>query len=199
MTTDATTDATDLTDLLALTAQLVDIPSVSHEEQALVDLLEHELRALPWLETTRVGDNLVARTLLGRSRRVLLGGHSDTVPPAADNARARSDGSTLWGVGTADMKGGLAVMLELARTVREPAVDVTYVIYAREEVALVHSGLRELERERPDLLAADVAILGEEWRSDKVYLKAKEEGLEFETMTEKDLMWFLGLEGPEAK
>lgn len=149
------------TDLLALTAQLVDIPSVSHEEQALVDLLEHELRALPWLETTRVGDNLVARTLLGRSRRVLLGGHSDTVPPAADNARARSDGSTLWGVGTADMKGGLAVMLELARTVREPAVDVTYVIYAREEVALVHSGLRELERERPDLLAADVAILGE--------------------------------------
>ncbi len=47
--------------------------------------------------------------------------------------------------------------------------------------------------------STDVAILGEDWRSDKVYLKAKEEGLEFETMTEKDLMWFLGLEGPEAK
>jgi hypothetical protein len=47
--------------------------------------------------------------------------------------------------------------------------------------------------------STDVAILGEDWRSDKVYLKSKEEGLEFETMTEKDLMWFLGLEGPEAK
>jgi len=47
--------------------------------------------------------------------------------------------------------------------------------------------------------STDVAILGEDWRSDPAYLKAREEGLEFETMTEKDLMWFLGLEGPEAK
>jgi hypothetical protein len=47
--------------------------------------------------------------------------------------------------------------------------------------------------------STDVAILGEDWRSDPVYMKAKEQGLEFETMTEKDLMWFLGLDGPEAK
>jgi succinyl-diaminopimelate desuccinylase len=91
----------------------------------------------------------------------VLGGHTDTVPPAGDNHRARIDGDTLWGVGSADMKGGLAVMLELARTVSDPAVDVTYVFYAREEVAFEHNGLREIDRERPDLLVADAAILGE--------------------------------------
>jgi succinyl-diaminopimelate desuccinylase len=150
-----------VTDLLALTAELVDIPSVSHDEATIVARIERELRAVPWLETVRIGDNLVARTNLGREKRLVLGGHTDTVAPAGDNHRARLDGDTLWGVGAADMKGGLAVMLELARTVPEPAIDVTYVFYAREEVAFEHNGLREIERERPDLLVADAAILGE--------------------------------------
>jgi succinyl-diaminopimelate desuccinylase len=147
-------------DLLAATARLVDIASVSFAEGPLVDLLEAELAALPWLETTRVGDNLVARTHLGRPHRVLLGGHSDTVP-ANSNERARVDGDVLWGLGAADMKGGLAVMVALAAAIAEPAVDVTYLIYAREEVALAHNGLRELEAARPDLLTADLALLGE--------------------------------------
>jgi succinyl-diaminopimelate desuccinylase len=149
------------TDLLELTATLVDMASPSHHEQHIASWIEAQLRAIPTLEVVRVGDNVVARTLLGRPQRVLLGGHSDTVPATATNAKARTDGDTVWGVGSADMKGGLAVMLDLARRIEAPAVDVTYVFYAREEVALVHSGLRELERERPDLLAADVAILGE--------------------------------------
>ena len=59
------------------------------------------------------------------------------------------------------MKGGLAVMVELALAVPEPAVDVTYVFYAREEIAAKESGLEELFVERPDLLEGDVAILGE--------------------------------------
>ena len=67
----------------------------------------------------------------------------------------------LWGLGTSDMKSGLAVMLELACTVAEPAVDVTYVFYEAEEVAAEHNGLRRLFAERPDLVAADAALLGE--------------------------------------
>ena len=147
-------------DLFALTAALVDIPSESFDEQAITDLLEAELRSLEHLRVDRVGDNIVARTELGRDRRIVLGGHTDTVP-ANDNAAARIEGDRLWGVGTSDMKGGIATMLELARTVVEPAIDVTYVFYAREEVATIHNGLREVEAERPELLAGDVALLGE--------------------------------------
>lgn len=149
-----------MTDLLALTADLVAVPSESHQEAALVGWLEAELTAVPWLTTERVGENLVARTTLGRPLRVLLAGHTDTVP-ANGNATPRIEGDTLWGLGSTDMKAGLAVMLELARTVSEPAVDVTYVFYAAEEVAAVHNGLAHLFRDRPDLLVADVALLGE--------------------------------------
>ena len=147
-------------DLLGRTAELVAIPSESFAEAAITEVIEKRLRALPHLEVTRVGDNLVARTTLGRDLRVVLAGHSDTVP-ANDNAEPRLDGDVLWGVGSADMKAGLAVMLELAERHAEPAVDVTYVVYAREEVAAVHSGLGELFEQRPDLLEGDVAILGE--------------------------------------
>ncbi|MDH3707363.1 MAG: succinyl-diaminopimelate desuccinylase [Acidimicrobiia bacterium] len=149
-----------MTDLLALTAQLVDMPSVSFEERALADWFEAELSALTHLEVDRIGDNLVARTRLGRSRRVVLGGHLDTVP-VNDNGSARIEGDTLWGLGAADMKGGLAVLLDLARTMPAPGVDVTYVFYAREEVAVEHNGLRELFAARPELLDADLAVLGE--------------------------------------
>ncbi|MDP6867637.1 MAG: succinyl-diaminopimelate desuccinylase [Acidimicrobiales bacterium] len=148
-----------MTDLLALTAELVDIPSVSFGEAELVAHLEAELRAVAGLTVERIGDNLVARTDLGREHRLVLGGHTDTVP--GDISGSRIEGDTLWGLGAADMKGGLAVMLELARTVVEPVVDVTWVFYAREEVATIHNGLREVFAEAPELLVGEVAILGE--------------------------------------
>ena len=148
------------TDLLERTASLVAFRSESFHEARLAALVEEELRAHPHLVVDRIGDNVVARTQLGRPLRLVLGGHTDTVP-ANGNEVPRVDGDVLWGLGSADMKGGLAVMLELARRHAEPAVDVTYVFYAREEVAASESGLLELERERPDLLAGDVAVLGE--------------------------------------
>jgi succinyl-diaminopimelate desuccinylase len=149
-----------VTDLLALTAELVDIRSESHQEAVIAGWLEAELRSLGRLHVERVGDNVVARTDLGRDGRLILAGHTDTVP-ANGNATARIEGDTCWGLGSADMKAGLAVMLELARTVAEPAVDVTWVFYATEEVAAEHNGLGHLFRDRPDLVAGDVAILGE--------------------------------------
>ncbi len=149
-----------MTDLLDRTAALIDIPSVSHDERAITDHLEAALRAVPWLRIDRMGDNLVARTELGRPMRLVLAGHTDTVP-VNGNDRARIDGDTLWGLGAADMKSGIAVMLELARTVDDPAVDLTYVFYAGEEVAAEHNGLGHLFRDRPELLAGDVALLGE--------------------------------------
>ena len=147
-------------DLLERTAALVDIPSVSRAEGPLADVVEAELRAVPWLAVERVADNVVARTELGRATRLVVAGHTDTVPPDG-NDRARVDGDVVHGCGAADMKGGLAVMLELAMAIAEPTVDVTYVFYAGEEVAAEHNGLGHLFRDRPDLLAGDVALLGE--------------------------------------
>lgn len=150
----------DPVDLLGRTAELIDIRSESHDERRLVDHLAALLDPVPWLEVTRIGDNLIARTRFGRPNRVLFGGHTDTVP-ADGNERARLEGDVLWGLGAADMKGGLAIMVELARRIPEPALDVTYLFYAREEVAFVHSGLHEIVADRPDLLEADLALLGE--------------------------------------
>jgi succinyl-diaminopimelate desuccinylase len=148
------------TDLLARTAELVDIPSVSHAETAIADHIEARLRSVPWLTIDRVDDNVVARTSLGRQSRIVLAGHTDTVP-ANGNDRARLSDDTLWGLGSADMKSGLAVMLELASSIAEPAVDVTYVFYVCEEVEREHNGLSHLYKVRPDLLECDAAILGE--------------------------------------
>ena len=149
-----------MTDLLAATAELVDVFSVSHHETAIADLIEGRLRSVPWLTVDRLGDNVVARTQLGRDQRLVLAGHTDTVP-ANGNEQARVEGDVLWGLGSADMKSGLAVMLELASTTDSPAVDVTYVFYVCEEVDQKYNGLPHLLADRPDLLAGDAAILGE--------------------------------------
>ena len=148
-------------DLLALTAALVDIPSVSRDEAALTDWLVDRLAAVPWLATARIGDNVVARTELGRSQRLILAGHTDTVPPHPGEERSTLEGDRCAGVGSADMKSGLAVMLALAEHRADPAVDLTFAFYAREEIAAVHSGLEEVFVARPDLLAGDAALLGE--------------------------------------
>jgi succinyl-diaminopimelate desuccinylase len=149
-----------MTDLLALTAELIDIPSESYHEATIATAIEARLRAVPWLAVDRVGDNVVARTQLGRDHRLLLVGHTDTVP-ANGNERARIEGEVLWGLGASDMKSGLAVFLDLAERLAEPAVDLTYVFYACEEVTAADSGLEALFVARPDLLAGDAAILGE--------------------------------------
>jgi succinyl-diaminopimelate desuccinylase len=149
-----------VSDLLASAAELVALPSVSGAERGLADLVEASLRRCDWLRVERLGDNVVARTSLGRDQRLVLAGHLDTVPPAS-NAEAKVEGDTLWGVGASDMKGGLAVMLDLARSSADPAVDLTWCFYAREEVGRAESGLLELWTERPDLLAGGAAILGE--------------------------------------
>ena len=149
-----------MTDLLDLTAELVDIPSVSHHEERISDYIAGLLTPVPWLELTRFGHNLVARTQLGRSERLVLAGHLDTVPPNG-NERARLDGDVLWGLGAADMKGGVAVLIELARSIPDPAVDVTYVFYECEEVDYRFNGLERLFQERPDLLEAHAAVLAE--------------------------------------
>ncbi|MEU9044181.1 MULTISPECIES: succinyl-diaminopimelate desuccinylase [unclassified Kitasatospora] len=144
----------------ALTARLVDFPSVSGDEQALADAVEAALRGYPYLTVDRYGNNVVARTNLGRAERVLLAGHLDTVP-IADNLPSYVEGDLLYGCGTSDMKSGVAVQLRLAATLPEPNRDLTFVFYDCEEVEAHRNGLGHLAKERPDWLAADFAVLME--------------------------------------
>jgi succinyl-diaminopimelate desuccinylase len=148
-------------DPIELTAALVDIPSESRDEARIADEVEAALRAqTSGFEIIRNGNAVLARTELGRPSRVLLAGHLDTVP-AADNLPSRRRNGELHGCGTADMKSGDAVFLHLAATVAEPVHDLTLVFYDCEEIASAANGLGRIERELPDWLAADVAVLGE--------------------------------------
>jgi succinyl-diaminopimelate desuccinylase len=147
-------------DPVALTAALVDVESVSGEERHLADLVEHALRELPHLAVERDGDAVVARTRLGRDRRVLLAGHLDTVP-VAGNLPSRRDGDRLLGCGTSDMKSGDAVLLHLAATLPDPAYDLTFVLYDNEEVEASRNGLKRLVERHRDWLEADLAVLME--------------------------------------
>ncbi|MFC4905737.1 succinyl-diaminopimelate desuccinylase [Actinomadura gamaensis] len=147
-------------DVSDLTAAIVDVESVSGNEKALADAVEAALRALPHLEVVRDGDSVVARTDLGRDERVLLAGHLDTVP-LNGNLPSRREGDRLYGCGTTDMKAGVAVQLKLAAALSEPSRDVTYVFYECEEIEAARNGLKRIAETRPELLAADFAVLME--------------------------------------
>lgn len=156
------TAALDLTaDPVELTAALVDIPSESRREAAIADAVEAALRAqAPHLELVRSGNAVLARTALGRPSRVVFAGHLDTVPANANLPLRRTPG-VLHGLGTVDMKGGVAVMLHLAATQAEPARDTTYVFYDCEEIDFASNGLGRVEAELPDWMAGDLAVVCE--------------------------------------
>ena len=147
-------------DVVTLTAALCDIESVSGDEERIADAVEAALRPLRHLEVTRDGNAVIARTNLGRSERVVLAGHLDTVPLTdPPNLPTRRDGDNLVGRGTCDMKGGVAVQLRLAALLSEPNRDVTYLFYDCEEIQSERNGLARVGRNRPELLQADFAVL----------------------------------------
>jgi len=144
----------------ALTASLVDVPSVSGSEVRLADEVELALRTVSHLEVSRDGDTIAARTDLGRDRRVVIAGHLDTVP-IAENLPSRRDGERLYGCGSSDMKSGIAVMLRVAASIVEPRYDLTWLFYDSEEVEAARNGLGRVARNEPKWLEGDLAILME--------------------------------------
>ena len=147
-----------------LTADICNIESVSGNEGTLADCVHAALSGMPHLELIRNGNAVVARTNLGRSQRVVIAGHLDTVP-VNNNLPVRyseEEGAEwLWGRGTVDMKAGVAVAVKLAAELTEPTYDITWIWYDNEEVASELNGLGRLARQSPELLHGDFAILGE--------------------------------------
>ena len=161
-----------LQDPVDLTAALVDIESVSHNETAIADAVEVALREVAQadesIEVLRIDNNVIARTHRGLPQRVILAGHLDTVPTADNVPSTRGVDAqgrdTLFGCGTVDMKSGDAVYLHAFATLaasQELQRDLTLIMYECEEIAAEFNGLRHLSESHPELLAGDVALLGE--------------------------------------
>ena len=161
-----------LQDPVDLTAALVDIESVSHNETAIADAVEAALREVAQadesIEVLRIDNNVIARTHRGLPQRVILAGHLDTVPTADNVPSTRGVDAqgrdTLFGCGTVDMKSGDAVYLHAFATLaasQELQRDLTLIMYECEEVAAEFNGLRHLSESHPELLTGDVALLGE--------------------------------------
>ncbi|MFL6141048.1 MAG: succinyl-diaminopimelate desuccinylase [Labedaea sp.] len=148
-----------------LTEALVDVRSVSGDEAELAAAVESALRQQAGhLEVARSGNAVLARTNFGRPSRVVFAGHLDTVPANGNLPSERTgDGADeiLHGLGSVDMKGGDAVMLHLAATVTAPEHDLTFVFYDCEEVDAARNGLGRVERDLPDWLRGNLAIVCE--------------------------------------
>ncbi len=146
--------------LAARTLELVDIASESlHEAE-----IRSHLRALvpDTMHPVFLGDDAA---LWAPARRpgvplVVLSGHYDTVP-AQGNLPGRLADGVVHGLGAADMKGGVAVALELVRDLAgaSPALDVALLLFGREELPPVHNPLPELFEQCPLIHETELAVL----------------------------------------
>jgi succinyl-diaminopimelate desuccinylase len=151
-----------LADRLASRAlELVDVPSESREEAAIAAHALGVLRA-GGVDTRDAGDSCVLAGATARGERplVLLAGHLDTVP-AQGNRPGRRDADAVHGLGAADMKGAVAVMLELALARAGATVDLGYVLFPREELPFGESALSPLLEREPGLREADLVVVME--------------------------------------
>ncbi len=114
--------------------------------------------------TERVGDSLVVRVDGARDPGrplVALCGHLDTVPVhEADRGKPRREGGRIVAPGSSDMKGGIAVAMELAERLPREArfCDLLLVLYAREEGPYLENELEEVLRDPGRLRGVDLAL-----------------------------------------
>src|SRR4051794_14940180 len=146
--------------LAARTLELIDVASESRDEGALA---AHVQDVLDDVGARDAGDTCVLAGATARGDRplVLLAGHLDTVP-AQDNRPGRRADGAVHGLGASDMKGALAVMVELALAgAGGGAVGRGYVFFGREELPVSESALSPLLEREPTLLDADLVLMME--------------------------------------
>jgi succinyl-diaminopimelate desuccinylase len=148
------------TSLAEMLEQLVNIPSVTGNEQQIVDWITRRLAASSRGEIIRHGLSIVWRAPRKGRPLIVLAGHTDTVPPQG-NATAKRIDDRLYGVGTSDMKAGDAVMLALAESLDLNALhfDLACVFYEAEEGPADGNGLKRVLNESPWLRDASLAVI----------------------------------------
>ena len=134
---------------------LVNIPSESRNEAALAAYIEE---VVPLETAFSDGESLLYAKRSGRSL-VLLAGHTDTVP-AQDNVPGRIEDGWVVGLGASDMKGGLAVMIELARWAAAATLehDVAFLFFPREELGPAENPLPGVFAQSPLVDEAELVI-----------------------------------------
>ncbi len=147
-------------ELSKLTLDLVNISSVSKDEKSIADSIAEALKKIGHLKITRVNNSIVAQTNFGNKQRVVIAGHIDTVP-ANNNFPGKINNSEVFGLGSVDMKSGIAVALKLASEITSSNYDVTYLFYESEEIETKFNGLELITKQQKDLLDCDFAILME--------------------------------------
>jgi succinyl-diaminopimelate desuccinylase len=136
------------------TLELVDIPSESRDEAAIAAYV----RAAVPLPALYAGDDVVFFGRRTGRPLVVLAGHLDTVP-AQDNLPGRLSDGVVHGLGASDMKGGLAVMIELARSLDETELDFAYLFFVREELAAGESPLPAFFAACPEVHEAELVVM----------------------------------------
>lgn len=143
------------------TLELCRIDSPIGHEQAIADFLERwAVSRFGSSRVFRCGHSLLVGRLDDRRPSVALVGHVDTVPPHPKPNPVRREGDRLYGLGSSDMKGGLAVMMALAETLplSDLPQNLLLVFYEREEGPYLQSGLGPLFQQRPELAKTAFAI-----------------------------------------
>ena len=123
---------------------------------------EAEIAAYVARETggQRIGNGVVCGEVSGRRPAVVLAGHLDTVPLQEGDFPARRENGRVYGRGASDMKGALAVMIELWQRLDRGGlpVDLALLFYDREEGPIAGNGLLPILAARPDLKKASLAL-----------------------------------------
>jgi succinyl-diaminopimelate desuccinylase len=141
---------------------LVDTPSELGEEEALCTALIQRLAGrYDGDSLVRIGNSVVVGKPTGKPM-ILLVGHIDTVPSQGQPAAFERDG-LLYGLGTTDMKAGVAVMLHLLEesAVRNGPYDVVGVFYDGEEGPADGNNLERVLQTLPWLSDAEFGIVME--------------------------------------
>jgi succinyl-diaminopimelate desuccinylase len=141
--------------LAARTLELVDIPSESRDEERLAARVAAALES-GGLDVADLGDTCVLARPAGQRPPILLAGHLDTVP-AQGNRPGRRDADRVHGLGASDMKGALAVMMELALA----GTPFAYLFFGREELPARESALTPLLARARDEIEAELVVMME--------------------------------------
>ncbi len=137
---------------------LCSVASPIGEERALCDAVQARLGRLALAAPIRrYGESIVVPLTRGTGGpKIALAGHLDTV--RTENGPARIEADRCFGAGSADMKSGLALMIELAEAGPHPGTDLTLVFYAREEGPFADNELGPVLAQDPELPHVDLAV-----------------------------------------